>query len=257
MTFNHMLRRYFGWGHLLAVSARRWYWRERDLRGVLRLSPRLRSVGGHALRPFADFGTLGVRLRWYTVLRDPCERTISNYQHQVEKMGQTESFQKWLELPHNRNWHVRMLAGEQDLEAARQIVREKMVCIGAIERYHEFLLLLRHRMGWAGFNVTYERPRNPPRSNTVRAHIRENLAVYRDDLHAANELDQALYDWVMAEVYPEQIAQYGEERLRSDLATAFADPAQTRRESIRRLQSMVLEKVGYRALSALERSGRM
>lgn len=256
MTFNHMLRRHFGWGHLLAVNARDWYWRERDLRQVLRLNPRLRSVGGHALRPHSGFGSLESRLRWYTILRDPIERTISNYQHQVEKMGQTEELRAWLRLPHNRNWHVRMLAGEQDLEAAKQVLREKMACVGVIERYHEFLLLLRRRMDWPDFNVTYERPRNPPRANDVRAHIKRNLHEYREDLIAANELDQALYDWALIEIYPLQIQEYGEDAMQRDLATEFEEPWESTAQSLRRFQSLILEKVGYRALLAISGRGK-
>lgn len=251
MTFHDMLRRYFGHGHLIGVPARGWHYGPRDLARDLRLNPGLTSLGGHAMRPFVDFGEPGDRLRWYTILRDPFERSISNYQHQHEKRGRDIGFDTWLQRDCNQNWHVAMLAGEQDLEAAKQILAERIACLGFIEKYDEFLLLLRQRMGWDGFNVTYRRKRNPPRADDVRREIKADLDRYRDLLFAANELDLALYDYAQKKLYPRQVAEYGEERLARDLEEKFAEPYETAAEVWRRRRALLFEKGFYRPLTRL------
>jgi hypothetical protein len=253
MTFHDLLRRYFGWNHIITVPAVGWHYTPQDLRRDLRLRKYVRSLGGHAMRPFVDFGELDERLVWYTILRDPIERSISNYQHQFEKLGSTMDFHSWLARDCNQNWHVRMLAGEQDLSAAKQILATKMHCIGNIERYNEFLLLLRHRLNWPGFNITYRRPRNPPLTNDVRQRIKADIEVYIESLQAANELDLALYEYAMTELYPKQIEEYGSEKMARDLETEFRTPVETVTEKFRRWQGVLFEKGVYPPLVKLAR----
>ncbi len=229
MTFHHLLRRYFGWNHLAGTPRSGWVYDAKDLQRDLRVFPHLRSLGGHSMRPFVNFGPNTKRLRWYTVLRDPVARTISNFQHQVEKNNQKASFIEWLEKPYNHNWHVRMLSGGQDLDVAKEALR-RCTCIGFIDRYNEFLLLLKDRMGWKGFNPTYLQVKNPAHEGTVRQEIYDNMATYSDALSAANYLDQQLFEYANQEIYSTQVAEYGEERLTRDLNQEFATPREDRSE---------------------------
>ncbi len=255
MTFHDLLRRYFGWNHLITKPARGWFYTPDDLRRDLKWNHNIRSIGGHSVRPFVDFKEFQSRLRWYTILRDPIERTISNYQHQVEKRSSRFDFNTWLQRDCNQNWQVAMLSGGQDLARAKAILRDQFTCFGTIERYHEFLLLLRHRMGWQNFNVSYKKSKNPPRTNDVRKHIKANLDQYMDNLLKANELDIALFEYAMAELYPLQVEEYGKERLESDLKTEFFPGAEAPAAKVRRWQALLFEKGIYNPLVSLLQKG--
>jgi hypothetical protein len=256
MTFHDMLRRFLGANHLITLPANGWVYQGQDLRRDLKLNPNLRSIGGHAVRPFVDFGDLDPRIVWYTILREPIERTISNYQHQYEKQGSRFDFHTWLQRKCNQNWHVAMLAGEQDLEAAKQILSERVWCFGSIERYHEFLLLFRRRMGWRGFNVTYRKRRNPPRTDSIRRRVKANMSEYIDDLLRANELDIKLYEYAMTELYSKEVQQYGEDQLRRDLKREFSETFESKREKIRRWRALLFEKGLYVPLMSLLRKAK-
>ncbi|MDP9178578.1 MAG: sulfotransferase family protein [Gemmatimonadota bacterium] len=87
LTVELLLKRHFGMRHPggLAVTPRRGLgYDAADMRAALSLRPNVASLSGHGLRPFVDYAEMDDRLVWYTILRDPIRRCISNYQHQVE-----------------------------------------------------------------------------------------------------------------------------------------------------------------------------
>lgn len=196
---------------------------EFDLRALFRLCPGLVSIGGHGMRPFIDYGEIGKRLVWYTMLRDPIKRSISMYQHRVERLDANRTFTDWMQLPHNNNWHVRMLAGEQNLELAKETLATRFRCVGLLEHFNESMLLLRHSMNWEGLRVSYGKPRNPARQGATAQRIGDEFDRYRDMIQETNRLDLELYQWVQGELFPAQIKRYGERQLRSDLETEFID----------------------------------
>lgn len=253
MTFHHMLRRYFGGTHLEGRPRVGWVYTRTDLERDLQWNPRLRSLGSHAMRPYEDFGPHGERLRWYTLLRDPVARTISHYQHQVEKMNRQEGLLEWLQRPNNQNWQVRMLSGGQDLAAAKDILTNRFACVGLIERYTEFLLLIRERMGWTKFNVTYRRVKNPARKNAIRDAILEDRDRYSDAIRESNRLDQDLFDYASRILYPPQVADFGEKRLEAELEAAFSQPSETLAERMRVWHSRAVKRIAYPALISLDR----
>lgn len=255
MTFHHMLRRYFGGSHLEGLPRSGRVYDALDLKRDLAFMPGLRSLGGHGMRPFVDFGDFSDRLRWYTILRDPVPRTVSNYQHQVEKMGLREDLLTWLAHPHNRNWSVRMLAGGQDLEAAKRAL-DAFACVGFMDRYNEFLLLLRERLEWRGFNVTYRRIRNPARAGSVRDRIMGDPETYGDALAEANALDLQLYAYAREVVYPRQVAEYGERRLAGDLEREYVEPRERTGEKARVWTFRFVNRIVYPALVKLDRRPR-
>jgi hypothetical protein len=217
----------------------------RDLRIALRLYPRAISIAGHGLRPFVDYEEFSEQLSWYTVLREPIARSISNYQHQVERMGRSESLETWLDRPENRNWHVRMLSGGQHLEVAKRTL-ERMRCFGSVERLAEFLVLLRSSMGWPELKLDVSAQRNTARRGSVAAHIREHSEDHEPSLRKANELDLELYRYAMDELYPRRIQEYGEERLEAEIGGAMTHPC--RSDLVRGLAADAYRRGGYKPL---------
>lgn len=252
---NYLLHRHFGWRHIdvhyripgLVV------YRPRDLRFDLRINPLAQSLSGHSLKPFIDFEEFEDRLVWYTILRDPVSRFISHYQHEVEKGGKSHDFHTWMRTFRRANWQVRMLAGEEDLEAAKQILASKFRCVGLLEHFNASLLLIRHRLGLKNFAVQYSRPRNPALKGDVRRRILEQLDQYFDEILENNELDLKLYEFVVKDVWPKQVEEYGIRKLQHDLQVEFSQRVSGCWERWRHWENLVYRNLVYKPLLWLDR----
>ena len=223
LTMTYLLRRHFGSAHLDAMYRRgTTAYRPRDFAIDRTLYPKVRSIAGHSLKPFVDFGDMEHRMWWYTIVREPISRFISHYQHEVEKGGKSLDFITWMKVFRRSNWQVRMLANEENLEAAKQIVLRKLRFIGLQEQFNASLLMLRERAGITTLNVRYHEMRNTS-SGEVRQLIENDFKRYRNDVIRHNELDLQLYEWIVKDVWPRQVEDYGSERLRKELLTQFGE----------------------------------
>ncbi len=250
-TLESVLRRYFAVRHLDAHPGRGWMYTQRELAADLRLNPFLRSIAGHWVRPFVDYGVFERRLLWWTVLRDPIKRYISHYQHHVEKMGSSVPFEEWSRREDHWNWQVRLIAGEPDLVSARRILADKFRFVGLLERFNESLLLLRFRLGLDNFKVAYKRAKNPALSGSVRDQIMMNYDRFRDRLEEANALDVELYRYVSTELFESYIQEYGRERLQADLQTEFAIESLNFADVLRERSNDLVRKALYKPLVML------
>ena len=220
MTLNYLLRRHFGCGHLsVSYRGNQVVYTARDLKRDLRIQPFIKSISGHSLKPFVDFREFS--LCWYTYLRNPVDRFISHYQYEVEKGGKRCSFREWYKTFHRENWQVRMLAGEEDLLAAKQILLEKFVFVGVQEHFDESLLILRSRLGIDDFEVSYAKPINASQSGIIRTNIGQNYESYEAEILEQNRLDIELYQFVTEEIWSRQLRDYGVENMQSDLRSCF------------------------------------
>jgi len=172
------------------------------------------------LQPLLNFQEYQDRLAWVTILREPLARYISHYQHYVEKMGETKDFKAWMEQPRFWNRQVRKLTGGDDVEAAKKKLATQFCCVGLTEQFNASLLLMRERLGLKDFDVWYVQHVNPSKGE-VRRRIMANWEEYRDMITEANQLDSELYQFVLEELWPKQVAEYGEERLKQDLEKEF------------------------------------
>jgi hypothetical protein len=227
ITVAHLFRRHFGL-RALNVFARGFpdFYRPRDLRLDLRMMPmKLRCLHGHSLRPCIDFEEFEDRLVWFTVVRDPIRRYISQYIYNYEVMGERFDVLHFIRhRPDKPNKHVRILAGAEDLHSAIRHIR-RMAFVGLTERLDESLLLMRERLGLDGLDLRDSRPRNvgeERRPLLDRNVVRVEFERYRDEVVECNRLDLQLYEFVRSEIWPRQIAEYGEDRLARHVATGFA-----------------------------------
>lgn len=229
MTLRYLLRRHFGPRHLdiehrMRRHSRAWFAdhfvREEDLRFDLRVYPFARSVCGHFLRPCVDFGRLDNRLHWYTFLRSPSHRYVSHYLWSLHQPGAKQmEFGQWMDKTKVDNLQVRWLAGSEDLEAAKKILRERFRFVGLVERFDESLLLLRARFGLHDFDVRYAKARNSAAErgdDRRRRELKERLSDFQDEIDSRNQLDAELYAFASDELWPQQVADYGETRLAAD-----------------------------------------
>mgnify|MGYP007073186536 FL=1 len=204
--------------------ARRLVYTPDDYRIDRRLHPGLRSMGGHGLKPFVDFREYAGELRWFTILREPIERFISHFEHQVERTGYTSDFMEWMRKYRRSNFQVRMIAGEEDLEAAKQILDAKFACEGLQCEFNKSLLLMRHALNLGGFSVNYIKASNVSKG-TTRQRIYDSFHKYQEQLIDNNDLDLKLYDYVRKRRWPEQVSDYGKQKLENDQSRTFVQAA--------------------------------
>ena len=169
---------------------------------------------------------------YFTLLRDPVERTISTYFHlqKPEVMERYDiprlDFKSLMKMgkawggTHGHyfdNCHVRYLAGEGGrpvevefgkcdssmLDLAKRRLREKFITFGLTEYFDESVVFLMGELGWNfGFYVT---------SNVNKAR-KPASELDQDDLEFVrqhNALDLDLYDWALS-IFQERIAEAGD-----------------------------------------------
>jgi len=257
VSLTHLIRRYFGLRHIDVQHRKVYLYKPRDLRVDLKLYPFARSLAGHPLRPYVDFQEFQDRIRWYTILREPVSRYLSQYAYEVEHLGETQDFETWntRDLRGRVNRQVRYLAGADDFEAAKQILNERFGLVGLMEHFDESLLLLRQRLGLRGFRVDYKRAMNTAsqRKGIILKRIKEDFEKYRDLVMENNELDLKLYEFVKRDIWPKQVAEYGREKLALDLACEFPRRGSTLMEKCRWFSGFAYRNVVYKPFACLDR----
>ncbi|MBT8400745.1 MAG: sulfotransferase family 2 domain-containing protein [Rhodothermia bacterium] len=210
-TINRLLWRTYGIGHVGADFRNPPpVYTLRDLEFDLTLYPFARSIAGHGLKPFVDYGDVGRRMVWFTMLRDPVRRYLSHYQHQYVK-GPAKfqlPFPKWMRTFDRDNVMVRFIAGSDDIEAAKEILRERFHCVGIMERFDESLTLMRSNLPAPELRVQYSRPSNVS-SSDVKKRIEDNIDRFREEIEYRNMLDLELYRYAIDVLWPRQVAVHG------------------------------------------------
>lgn len=208
---KYQMRRAFGLGH---CDVKRWrrdadYFSAADLQRLLKVYPRLRSIAGHSVKPYSDLKAGFPKIRYYTFLRDPIQRSISHYQYRMSLGSVNCSFETWIKDESNHNWQVQTLAGASNLDWALHLIEHDISFIGLQERLDESLTLmsrafnLNHRA-----RVDSERI-NAAKNNRIRDEIIRSTRNLRF-LQRANQLDIELYRYVEAVVYPRQQRIFGD-----------------------------------------------
>ena len=57
-----------------------------DMINLFKINPFIKSIGGHSVVPFGDLKNNFSNIRFITLLRDPVQRYISQYQYNVENL---------------------------------------------------------------------------------------------------------------------------------------------------------------------------
>jgi hypothetical protein len=223
VSLNQILRRQHGCAHLdtnvrfePGTKRNRQYYRRVDLDRDRWIYPRLKSLGGHYLCPAIDYGPIGERFRWVTLLRDPVKRYLSHYGQHVEKMGETRDFETWMSIEKHHDDQVKTIAGEPDLERAKELLRTKFV-IGFLECFELSLQLIRVRLPEFDLDVSV-----PPKRNPAKGIIDadELASKHIDRIRANNRLDQQLYDFAREDLWPRQWVGLDREELEQNISTA-------------------------------------
>ena len=152
---------------------------------------------------------------YFTILREPMERTLSVYFHRRNQYGFRLSLEEWIHSARDfqlDNAQTRFLCGrlpDEDvwftkctpemLELAKRNLRERFSVVGITERFDEAYLLMARTFGWrvSGYDV-YNVNRRRPRGDAIPNAIRQRL-------EERNRFDAELYEFARA-LFEEQLA---------------------------------------------------
>lgn len=206
ISLTHILRRIFflRYADIRPMYDRTYhYLTARDLRTALRINPFLLGVGGHSVVPHGDLMQEAGRLAFITQLREPVARSTSQFRYWVNTNIDRDGPEAYLAHPASENLQVRKIAGCQDVELAKEKIRQHFLLTGTVDRFDEFLVLLAKQLALPLRLFTYRRknvghiPRQHPLPSDFAERLRER-----------NQLDQQLYEWVATDLYDEYVRAY-------------------------------------------------
>lgn len=248
VTLNWILRRSFGLRHAEVEPWHPrppegfyfWVYSADDHRRVQRLCPRLHSIAGHNVKPFSDLQTVRPDIRYFTFLREPAAREASHYQYAVQRLGYRGSLEERLERDEWRhNLQTRHLAGNDDVDEAIRLLRERCFFVGLTERFDESLVLLRQRAALPRLDIRYRRENLAPDNRIAREALTDRRT--RELIEEANRQDARLYAYVRDELFPEQIREFGPDL--EGQVQALREESDVRRYNLRALASGAMKRL--------------
>ncbi|MES9970984.1 MAG: hypothetical protein ABW092_13200 [Candidatus Thiodiazotropha sp.] len=176
---------------------------DRDFKLMKRLIPGLKCIGGHSVVPHSDmFRNNNFQL--VTILRDPIKRYMSQYQHWVEKKNISISFEEFLGYEELWNFQTKKISGDINIEHAKDILRNDFMLVGCVEKFDEFLVLLRYKLNNKPIDIRYWKKNIAHNKISVDGLIEK----YRPEIIERNSIDIELHKFVLTELYSSYISEY-------------------------------------------------
>ncbi len=175
-----------------------------DLEFARSTNPWLCSISSHEIiQPSLH---LGEAVMPFTLLRDPVQRSVSHFQDKIVRGRRKLSFEQFISDPSNRNFQVRKIAGSEDLEQAKALLRDRFFFVGLAERFAESVRMLAGLCPWP-LDIRC-RPENVAADPRPGERLLSDPAAM-DRIRDANRLDQQLWDYVDRELLPALAARSG------------------------------------------------
>ena len=173
-------------------------WTKHQQQNLLRLYPVLSGIGGHWVSPLVNYraGLKGEPF-YLTFVRRPIERYLSHYRHQKFKMGVERTFAEYLENKFFNNFQVKKIAGCEDIEKAKEVLKNQFSFVGMLEHFNESLLYLKSALG-ENIDLRYEVENRGEKNRATGDSV---LMEYEDKIRANNRLDLELYSFVESEIF--------------------------------------------------------
>ncbi len=229
-SFNTILRNHYRNRHFDSPGFQHRALTPENLKRLKWIYPNLASIIGHTIKPYAGLQQVDPDMKFYTFLRDPVARSISHVTWFLRWKANDGIFYDdfdqllidWARAADNKNRQCRQLSREGSFEGVKKIVQENPFLFLRVEHFDRSLFLFRQWTGETNMNLAY-RQRNTGADSHER--IQSDHPEYLEKIRAfqrllkqdegkqailleANREDQALHDWVEAEIWPKQISQY-------------------------------------------------
>ena len=204
-TLKYILRNNFGIRHIDSAKVKKDIYGEDDLRFARKLFNQPLALSGHNLiDPASNIREPGAQI--ITVLREPLTRCASHYQDEVLRGKLDLSFEKWIALEGNQNLSVKIIAGKDDLEKAKALLKDSYCWVGITEQFNDSMKILK---------LIIDQPLNMQYRRMITAssnEIKERLLSEKSSLELLkkyNSLDLQLYDFAVKEIFQVQKEKYG------------------------------------------------
>jgi len=207
------------------------------LRTYLHLNPLLRCISGHAVVPYNQLRAGDKTIRYITQFREPIARVESQFKFWRHRMNKSISIDEFVAHPTARNFQVNKIAGEENLEKAKELIQSNFLLAGPTDQFDQFLVLLGARLNLDRRLLAYE-TRNVSRRPSRQRITRELREILLDN----NELDISLYNWIVNDYFPQKIAEYG---------PSFSDNV----AAVRQMSSQSLSMSARNGLEFVHRNG--
>jgi len=198
-SLKFILRNSFGIAHcdIQPTQKDRIFYNE-DFKLLKNIYPWAKSISGHSLKQPSL--RLNAELDYYTFLREPVERSASHYQYHQEVMKDRKSeFEQWIQTDTWRNFQVRRIAGEENLQKAIDIVEKDYFFVGLVEKFDESLAVLKALCPYP-LDTRYHL-----KNAAIKNEIKDRLLTdnrKREMLEEANQIDGQFLTYVKKELYP-------------------------------------------------------
>lgn len=215
-TLNHILRKNFLFRCIdvrpLSVESD-CVFRPQDLEKYLMINPKLNCISGHSVQPIQDLTKAFPNIKYFTVLRNPVERYVSQFRYLVKIKRIPDDFDLFLSNTDYNNVQTKKIAGYEDFEKALNIIKNEMFEIGVVEEFDSFLLRLQKNLRPLIFDPNYVR-KNITSGKNKKDWL---LTKYKKEIVQRNQFDLNLYEAVIKTIIPNANKAYGKELLEHDL----------------------------------------
>ena len=213
-TLNHILRSNYLFKHVdvrpLSRSSQQVF-RPDDLLKIIRVNPYLKCIAGHSLCPAQRLSQFGWQLNYITLLRDPISRYLSQFLYWHDKLNYNITFEYFLTRQHSFNLQTKKIAGTANLDKAKAIIAKQFFLVGIVERFDEFLVMLKKKLNGLRFEPGYQRQNTARRSSQRAKGLGLIKDKYRSEIMERNRIDLELYNYVQNFIIPQQMDAYGPE----------------------------------------------
>ena len=255
-TLNYTLKHSLGYRFLTVepwVDIRRLL-SPADLQLVKNKCPWVCCISSHFARAYTGLEHAEPNLQYFTILRQPIDRYISAFYHRKDLEHRVCNIYEYLNNASWNNTQTKYIAGSDDVEAAKQILREKFAFVGLLDRMDEGLVMLHRFFPTYFVDIHYGTPKNVRRPRSQQGRYKEQWETHKDWALANNASDIELHRFVVEELYPEQEQRYGP-TLQADLSAFKEANRAVVSQSIRkhkagriyyRLQLLYYRRYGYK-----------
>lgn len=212
-SLKFLLRRHFGLSQMDARfnnKIKDLSYRPEDLRNEIQLYRKLNLICGHCIKSYVNFLEYEKNMEWFTFLRNPLHRFVSHYIH--EQTGKNKRYHMnlidWSNRFKRNDIMVRWIAGNEDVEKAKDLLHNRFKFIGLTEQFDESMRLLKNAFQLNGFDIKLDTKKMIVRSNNLKSEIYNNYHKYEDIIYTNNKLDTELYEYFLKYIWDEQIKKF-------------------------------------------------
>ncbi|MGM0649323.1 MAG: sulfotransferase family 2 domain-containing protein [Bacteroidota bacterium] len=206
-SLKFIFRNSFGIKHCDSLKNKKKIFTQKDLDYAKQIFGKIKCVSGHNLvEPTRHLNEPG--LMFLTFLRDPITRSASFYQDHCLRGKHKVSFEAWMNDDNKHNMQTKMIAGGEDVEKAKRLLRDYYFFVGLTERFDDSLKLL-SIVCPEKLNLKYKK-KLMVQDNSIKNELintTKTLQILKD----TNKLDLELYNYVSNDLFPERLKAHDKE----------------------------------------------